>query len=140
MTAFINCIQIGQGVLSGHNITQQSLCSQDFMNFVNPIGDRKKIAQIKNQLRKQGRFRDLLLFTMGINSALHISDLLQLRIGHFLDDQGGYKQRFRIHEQNGTNDTKQRSTKESEKHLKNISQLPLALPITLRTASPSTPG
>ncbi len=99
MAAFIFCIQICQGVLSGHNITQQSLCSQGFMNFVNPIGDRKKIAQIKNQLRGQRRFRDLLLFTMGITSALHISDLLQLRIGHFLDDQGGYKQRFWIHEQ-----------------------------------------
>ena len=69
------------------------------MNFVEPIRDRKKISQIKNQLRGQRRFRDLLLFTMGINSALRISDLLQLRIGHFLDDQKGYKQRFWIHEQ-----------------------------------------
>jgi hypothetical protein len=47
------------------------------MNFVEPIRDRKKIAQIKNLLRGQERFRDLLLFTVGINTALRISDLLE---------------------------------------------------------------
>ena len=70
------------------------------MNFVEPIHDRKKIAQIKNLLRGQGRFRDLLLFNVGINTALRISDLLQLQIGQFLDDRGRYKPRFWIHKQN----------------------------------------
>ena len=69
------------------------------MNFVGPIRDRKKIAQIKNQLRGQKRFRDLLLFVVGINTALRISDLLQLQIGHFLDNQQRMKSRFWIKEQ-----------------------------------------
>ena len=69
------------------------------MNFVEPIRDRKKITQIKNQLRGQRRFRDLLSFTVGINTALRISDLLQLQIGQFLDNRGSYKRRFWIHEQ-----------------------------------------
>jgi integrase len=69
------------------------------MNFVEPIRDRKKIAQIKNLLRGQWRFRDLLLFSVGTNTALRISDLLQLKIGQFLDDRGRYKPRFWIHEQ-----------------------------------------
>ncbi len=69
------------------------------MNFVEPIRDRKKIDQIKNLLRGQKRFRDLLLFTVGVNTALRISDLLQLQIGQFLDDRGRYKPRFWIHEQ-----------------------------------------
>ena len=69
------------------------------MNYVEPIRDRKKIAQIKNLLRGQKRFRDLLLFVVGINSALRISDLLQLRTGHFFDDQGRIKRRFWIKEQ-----------------------------------------
>jgi len=68
------------------------------MNFVEPIRDPKKIAQIKNLLRGQHRYRDLLLFVTGINSALRISDLLTLRIGHFLDEQGQIKHRFEIHE------------------------------------------
>lgn len=68
------------------------------MNFVEPIRDRKKIAQIKNLLRRQGRERDLLLFTVGINTALRISDLLTLRIGQFLDEHQHIKPRFWIKE------------------------------------------
>ena len=69
------------------------------MNFVEPIRDRRKIAQIKNLLRGQCRYRDLLLFVVGINNALRISDLLQLRISHFLDEQHHTKHRFWIKEQ-----------------------------------------
>jgi integrase len=69
------------------------------MNFVEPIRDRKKITQIKNQLRGQRRYRDLLLFVVGINTALRISDLLQLHIGHFIDDHKRIRQRFWIKEQ-----------------------------------------
>ena len=68
------------------------------MNFVEPIRDRKKIAQIKNQLRGQRRFRDLLLFVMGINTALRISDLLNLRVEHFLDEHQRIRRRFWIKE------------------------------------------
>ena len=69
------------------------------MNFVEPIRDRKKIAQIKNLLRGQGRYRDLLLFVVGINTALRISDLLQLCVEHFLDDKKQIVKRFWIKEQ-----------------------------------------
>jgi integrase len=69
------------------------------MSFVEPIRDRKKIAQIKNQLRVQRRYRDLLLFVVGINTALRISDLLVLRVEHFLDEQRRIKRRFWIKEQ-----------------------------------------
>jgi len=69
------------------------------MNFVEPIRDRKKIAQIKNLLRGEGRFRDLLLFTAGINTALRVSDLLRLQIGHFIGDRQSLKRRFQIKEQ-----------------------------------------
>ena len=68
------------------------------MNFVEPILDRKKIAQIKNSLRGQRRYRDLLLFVVGINTALRISDLLTLRIGLFVDEQKRRRHRFTIHE------------------------------------------
>ena len=69
------------------------------MNSVEPIRDRKKIAQIKNLLRGEERFRDLLLFTVGINTALRISDLLRLRVEHFIDAQKGLRRRFVIREE-----------------------------------------
>src|SRR5579859_5001365 len=58
------------------------------MDFVEPIRDRKKITQIKNLLEGSGRYRDLLLFVMGINSALRVSDLLTLRSGDFIAADG----------------------------------------------------
>jgi len=69
------------------------------MKFVEPIHDRKKIAQIKNLLRGQNRFRDLLLFAVGINTALRISDLLKLQINQFIGDDGKIRNRFWIKEQ-----------------------------------------
>ena len=69
------------------------------MNFVELIRYRKKITQIKNQLRGQRRYRDLLLFVVGINTALRISGLLELQVMHFLDDHQNIKRRFWIKEQ-----------------------------------------
>ena len=68
------------------------------MNFVEPNRDRKKIAHIKNQLRGQRRYRDLLLFVVGINLELRISDLVELQVEHFLDDNQRIKRRFWINE------------------------------------------
>lgn len=69
------------------------------MEFVEPIRDKKKIAQIKNMLRGEKRYRDLLLFVMGINTALRISDLLDLRIGMFVDTDGSMLDYIYVHEQ-----------------------------------------
>ena len=69
------------------------------MNFVDPIRSRKKIAQIKNLLRGRGQSRNLLLFTVGINTALRISDLLQLEVGDFVDEGGQVKRRFWLREE-----------------------------------------
>lgn len=68
------------------------------MNIVEPIRDPRKIAAIKNLLRGQERWRDLLLFTTGINTALRVSDLEGLRIGQLLDESGQPREYFRIHD------------------------------------------
>ncbi len=69
------------------------------MDFVEPIRDKKKISQIRNQLEGARRYRDLLLFVTGINTALRISDLLQFRIGEFMDANGAIRDRFSIREE-----------------------------------------
>lgn len=45
-----------------------------------------------------GHYRDLLLFVVGINTALRISDLLRLQIGHVLDENKNIRRRFWIKE------------------------------------------
>lgn len=49
------------------------------MKYVQPIRDKNKIEEIKSYLKEKGS-RDLLLFTMGINTGLRISDLLKLKV------------------------------------------------------------
>src|SRR5690625_5144920 len=48
------------------------------MNEVQPLKDKRDIGRIKQALA--GCPRDLLLFTIGINTALRISDILALRV------------------------------------------------------------
>jgi integrase len=57
------------------------------MRFVEPIRDIKKVAQIKNILRGENKIRDLLLFELGINSALRISDLLGIQTKDLFDEK-----------------------------------------------------
>ena len=49
------------------------------MEFVEPIRDKRKIELVKVILKKNG-FRDYMLFLMGINSGLRISDILKLKV------------------------------------------------------------
>ena len=44
-----------------------------------PIRNRSEILKMKEYYRKAGRTRDYVLFVMGINTALRISDLIALR-------------------------------------------------------------
>ena len=49
------------------------------MDFVQPIRDKKQIDKMKDYLQKQN-YRDYVLFILGINSGLRISDLLGLTV------------------------------------------------------------
>ncbi|MDC2864672.1 site-specific integrase [Bacillus sp. BP-3] len=50
------------------------------MNFVQPIRDSEKIQQIKDHLKEKSE-RNYILFVMGINTGLRISDILKLKVG-----------------------------------------------------------
>jgi len=49
------------------------------MKYVQPIRDKNKIEQMKNELLKDG-YRNYLLFVLGINTGLRISDILKLKV------------------------------------------------------------
>lgn len=58
------------------------------MNTVEPTRDIQKILAIKRILKEKSNPRDYLLFTMGINFALRINDLLSLKVNYVLDKKG----------------------------------------------------
>ncbi len=104
---------------------------QPLMNFVEPIRDRKKIAQIKNLLRGEHHYRDLLLFVVGINTALRVSDLLKLRVGDFVESDGQLRARFWIREEKRgkrqevvINDSMKEAFDEYVRHYPTITQNP----------------
>lgn len=56
------------------------------MELVEPIRDRRQIQGMKKYLKGQN-IRDYLLFTLGINSGLRISDLLKLTVEDVMKDR-----------------------------------------------------
>lgn len=49
------------------------------MNIVQPIRDKNKIEDMKNELLKLG-YKNYILFIVGINTGLRISDILNLKV------------------------------------------------------------
>lgn len=75
------------------------------MKYVEPIRDEKKIESIKKNLLGGEHYRDYLLFTLGINTGLRVSDLLKLKYSDVLDNKGKFKTHIVIKEKK-TNKTK----------------------------------
>lgn len=74
------------------------------LEFVQPIRDKKKIDTIKKVLLASN-VRDYCLFTLGINSGLRISDLLNLKISDVVDELRKVRERITLREKK-TNKTK----------------------------------
>lgn len=49
------------------------------MREVNPIKDVETIKEVKRLMIEDGKYRDLLMFTLGINAGLRISDILKIK-------------------------------------------------------------
>src|SRR5690606_21995406 len=65
------------------------------MQTVEPIRDKRDIQKMKRILKRKS-LRDYALFTLGINSALRISDLLALTVGDVADENGKIRDRIVI--------------------------------------------
>ncbi|MEG1912660.1 MAG: site-specific integrase [Cloacibacillus sp.] len=62
---------------------------------VQPIRDKKILEKMKKYL-KANSLRDYCLFTLGINSGLRISDLLNLKVSDVKEDNGRYRDRISV--------------------------------------------
>ena len=58
------------------------------MKEVQPIRDTKKIDAMKSIMKGESNYRDLLLFVLGINTGLRISDILALKWCSFINGGG----------------------------------------------------
>ena len=68
------------------------------MNAVEPIKSRFKILAIKRNLKEEKNPRNYLLFVMGVNTALRISDLLSLKVKDVIDSKGDIKTYLHVKE------------------------------------------
>ncbi len=75
------------------------------MNLVQPVRDKAKIEEMKTELLKTG-YKNYMLFLIGINTGLRISDILALAVSDVRDkthititeQKTGKNKRFRINE------------------------------------------
>lgn len=61
------------------------------MNIVQPIRDKQKLEEMKEELKKNGT-RDYLLFLLGINTGLRINDIVKLQVKDVKDPNGAMKE------------------------------------------------
>lgn len=71
-----------------------------------PIKSIKDIEAISEWFVTRDRYRDNMLFIVGINFGLRVSDLLTLRFSHLIDDQFRFKTTFPILEKKTKNTRK----------------------------------
>lgn len=65
-----------------------------------PIKDINDIVRAQNYFLSNGRYRDNLLFTVGINTGLRCGDLVKLKVGHLLNEDGtSYRDRVTVQEE-----------------------------------------
>lgn len=71
-----------------------------------PIKSVEDIMRISEYLIKEERYRDNMLFVLGINFGLRISDLLKLRFTNLIDDNLVFRTTFAVFEQKTSNTRK----------------------------------
>ena len=65
------------------------------MHFVQPIRDKEKLEEMKDELKKRGT-RDYLLFYTGINTCLRVSDIRNLKYDDVRNSDGSMKSHISI--------------------------------------------
>lgn len=73
-----------------------------------PIKDMDDITRISQYLIKRRRWRDNMLFIVGINFGLRVSDLTQLRFSNLINDNLTFKDSFPVFEKKTRNTRKQK--------------------------------
>ena len=73
-----------------------------------PIKSMKDIERVCDYLKKNGRWRDYMLFVVGINFGLRVSDLRLLRFANIINPNFVFKDRFPVFEKKTRNTRKKK--------------------------------
>jgi len=94
------CPKCGAGAIKNSTVCIEcgaKIKTSNGMGTVQPIRSKKDIESMKAYLKSKN-IRDWALFVLGINSALRISDLLNLNLTDVCDENGNIKDRIKLKE------------------------------------------
>ena len=103
-----SCRKLKAGLIAPATDAVQSELAKE--HAAEPIKSMDDIIRVSQFLIEQKRFRDNMLFIVGINFGLRISDLRSLRFSHLINDDCTFRDRFPILE---------KKTRNTRKHQRN---------------------
>lgn len=103
-----SCRKLKAGLIAP--ATEEVYCELAKEHSAEPIKSVDDIIRISQFLIEKKRFRDNMLFVVGINFGLRVSDLRILRFSHLINDDCTFRDRFPILE---------KKTKNTRKHQRN---------------------
>lgn len=103
-----SCRKLKAGLIAP--ATEEVHCELAKEHSAEPIKSMDDIIRISQFLIEKKRFRDNMLFIIGINFGLRVSDLRTLRFSHLINDDCTFRDRFPILE---------KKTKSTRKHQRN---------------------
>lgn len=80
-------------------------------NAAEPVKSMDDIDRISQYLIYKGRYRDNMLFIVGINFGLRVSDLRMLRFSHLINDNFTFKDSFAVFEKKTRNTRKRKKNR-----------------------------
>lgn len=103
-----SCRKLKAGLIAPS--TEEVYCDLAPEHAAEPIKDMDDIIRVSQFLIRQKRYRDNMLFIVGINFGLRVSDLRILRFSHIINDDCAFRDRFAILE---------KKTRNTRKHKRN---------------------
>ncbi len=90
---------------------EETVCTLAPEHAAEPIKNMEDIERISRFLISNGRYRDNMLFIVGINFGLRVSDLRMLRFSNLISDNFMFKDSFAVFEQKTRNTRKRKKNR-----------------------------
>lgn len=104
-----NAVASAAGIISPAKEEVKSEVVQE--HAAEPIKSMDDIYKVSNYLIKMGRYRDNMLFIVGINFGLRVSDLRMLRFADIINDNFTFKDSFPVFEKKTRNTRKKKKNR-----------------------------